>query len=188
LSDGNFSACRPAASGANAAAVAACAAKSQAQCTGDCLYAAYGESTYDECEATLYAGASYDSCSAPEHRLCSGEPGTSGASISQCTLYRQNFLCPDHSLGSNSTAFNCTETNPYWVNDYTCGCAYTDGRYDAATEAQCGTSTVFLDTTSEPDTLVTNYDMTLFLESSSTTRTHICGLIGSPADCTRSAL
>jgi len=67
-------------------------------------------------------------------------------------------------------------------------CTYTAGNAVAST---CGTGTVFTNSrTGEPDITVTNYGMTLFLESDTTTRNHICRLIHQPADsdCSRGTL
>lgn len=68
-------------------------------------------------------------------------------------------------------------------------CTYAaDPQYDNATISSCGTQEVLTDSTTDPPTTVTNYMMTLLLEASSTVRSHVCALIGSPADCVRQVL
>lgn len=68
-------------------------------------------------------------------------------------------------------------------------CTYAvDLQYDSRTISYCGTQEILTDTTTTPPTTVTNYLMTLLLEASSTVRSHVCTLIGSPLDCVRHAL
>jgi hypothetical protein len=176
LSDGNVSRCVPAAAGATQGAVDTCATKTQTLCTGSCMWMAYPAVSRDECTATTYNSASYSVCSSAEHRLCA-VPGGAGSAGFICTDFRQAFTCPDHRPGS--TAFNCTDTNPYWADDYTCSCAYENGRYNTRTAAACGADLLY----TERSAAVSNYDMAFFLQSSPL-RSHICGNIGSPSDCT----
>ena len=151
----------------------------------------------DECADATYGGATVGACQAPTHRLC-GEAGTHGdAGHSHdahhgwagrtCTDYRDAFICPDG--GENGYA--CNDPNPLWLGDFTCSCAYDDGRYTDSVASTCGTDTVFTDSRAgESDIVVSNYGMTLFLESDATTRNHICRLIHQPADsdCSRGTL
>ena len=72
----------------------------------------------------------------------------------------------------------CSDPNQYWLGDATCSCAYQNGRYSDAVSGTCGTGTVFVNSrTGQEDVTVTNYGMTLFLESDPTTRNHVCRLI-----------
>ena len=80
---------------------------------------------------------------------------------------RQAFSCSD----ATDTNFTCVDPNPYWLGDYSCGCAHDT----------CGADVVFTDTTR--DLSITNYALTQFLNSAATTRSHVCRLIGNPLDC-----
>jgi hypothetical protein len=65
------------------------------------------------------------------------------------------WLCPQG-------GFNCSEPNLYWRADFTCGCAYSEGRYDAQTVLNsCGPGAQGL--FSERETEVTNYDISHYL-------------------------
>ena len=91
-----------------------------------------------------------------------------------------------------STQSECTAALGVSTDGAACSalkCTYAeDPGYDATTIASCGSTVLFTDTSTAPPTTVTNYLMTLLLEASATTRSHVCKLIGSPADCTRGAL
>lgn len=188
LSDGSVNTCSPSTANATQAEVDHCATLSGAGCTGACIARSYSARSDDECAATFYNGTNHTACSSPGHRLCAGDPVTSSGSPGRrCTDFRQAFMCPDHG-NVTAMAFNCSEPNVYWRDDYTCSCAYDSGQYSANVAATCGTDVIFTDTTSDPDTAVTNYDLTVLLEASPTTRAHVCHLIGNPSDCTRPTL
>ena len=62
--------------------------------------------------------------------------------------------------------------------------------YASTTVASCGTGVILTDNSVSPAATVTNYQMTLLLAASSTTRAHVCKLISpaDPADCVRESL
>ena len=146
----------------------------------------------DECASVTYDGAQVHACAAPVHRLCAEGRGADGWAGRTCTDFREAFTCPDDTNG-----FICSDPNPLWLDDFTCSCVYDDGRYADADSAgnpvasSCGTATVFTDSRAGQDDIdVSNYGMTLFLESDATTRNHICTLIHQSADsdCSRGTL
>ena len=213
---GGFSTCSPTAPSASASQVAACALHDASSCASDPLCTFHGESEYptnsrDECELTVYNGTAYDACSSPENRPCAGEAaplsdhylGDDGAHDGwpgrHCTDYRVAHACPDHEDHdtleasswedmSTNTSFTCVEPNEYWLEDFQCNCAYQAfNRYDDTTAATCGTDVIFTDLST--GTEVTNYELTLLLPSSSTTRAHLCRVIGGTStDCARDIL
>lgn len=143
----------------------------------------------DECATEVYDGVSHDACDSAAFRLCSDFDGPGpdeGWPGRHCTAYRDSWSCPDDTNG-----FVCNDPNQYWLGDATCSCAYQDGRYSDAVSGTCGTGTVFVNSrTGQEDVTVTNYGMTLFLESDPTTRNHVCRLInqGPGSDCLRGSL
>jgi hypothetical protein len=74
--------------------------------------------------------------------------------------------------------FSCVDPNPYWLGDYTCGCAfnYSAGAgYADSIASSCGTGSV---------ANVTNYELSLYMQAHPTTRSHICRLLENPSpDC-----
>ena len=139
----------------------------------------------NECANVTYDGAQVGACRAPTHRICAEGRGTDGWPGRTCTDYREAFTCPDDTNG-----FVCSDPNPLWLDDFTCACVYDEGRYSDEVASSCGTGTVFTDSRTGGDVVVSNYGMTLFLESDATTRNHICRLIHQPADsdCARGTL
>eukprot|EP01052_Picozoa_sp_SAG31_P008983 SAG31_NODE_463_length_15332_cov_5.907700_4_plen_1357_part_00 len=92
----------------------------------------------------------FSRCDDPRHRLCVIGTGSSGyVAPSDCNNFRRTFECAE----AAQTGFTCTDPNPYWPNDYICGCAanvstaqITNGRrieYTEEVEASCGRQPLF---------------------------------------------
>ena len=131
-------------------------------------------------------------CTAKPAVVC-GQPGA-GATVCPDNVNDCVFTPGASTLGSCaiSTQAECTAALGISTDGAACSalmCTYAeDPRHDATTIASCGSAVLFTDTSTDPPTTVTNYLMTLLLEASATARSHVCKLIGSPADCTRGAL
>ena len=159
--------------------------------TTDIVLGTASGNSIDECDPAhpwnQYNGAQQNACEASAHRLCAQSRSDDGFPGRHCTEFRDNsFTCPDQT-GSD---FTCADSNQYWLDDFTCSCAFDDGLYDSTTVASCGTGVILTDNSVSPAATVTNYQMTLLLAASSTTRAHVCKLISpaDPADCVRESL
>jgi hypothetical protein len=82
--------------------------------------------------------------------------------------------------------YSCLVLRPNRRTNYYGSSYIRNGRYNAQTTNTCGTDVIFTDSVSGDS--VTNYELTLLLEASTTTRAHVCRLIDGPADCIRSVL
>jgi hypothetical protein len=163
-------------------------------CEGNSIIVEFGDCPsciqVDEC--AVVGGVAPDPvgpCNDPSHRLCVEATGLGGYVGPDCTNTRQAFMCGENTgtpSGQADYDFACVDPNPYWMGDFTCGCAFdyvaTNPSYEPSIATNCGTDTVFTDAST--GTPVSNYELTFYLESREAARNHLCEQLHDPApDC-----